>query len=45
MVKVQRFNEDLFKESQMKMSSQQMTQAELRQRIADKNKQLETFPR
>ena len=43
--KVQRFNEDLFKECKRKMSSGQMTQAELRQQIADKNKELETFPR
>lgn len=45
MSKVQRFNMDLFKETQVKMSSGQMTQAELRKLIGEQNKQLETFPR
>ena len=45
MSKVQRFNDDLFKETLMKMNSGEMSQIELRTLIGEQNKQLETFPR
>ena len=45
MSKVQRFNDDLFKETLMKMNSGEMSQIALRTLIGEQNKQLETFPR
>ena len=45
MVKVQRYNSDLFKSTQAKMSSKELSQSDLRKLIGDQNKKLETFPR
>jgi len=43
--KVHRFNQELYTATTAKLSSGQMSQAELRKQIAELNKQLEAFPR
>lgn len=45
MQKVQRFNQDLFKQTRERMQNGQISNSDLRNLIGDQNKLMETFPR